>query len=138
MGDTEQSRIAIVNWIECAKLAFADREACYGDPEFVDVPLLELLSDPYSEKRRALIDPERASEELRPGLFEVEQDIGNPFMKSLADIAQFELPGGAVEKGRADPAFKLGNVPRDRRGRQPHLPPGLGERPGLDNLCEQG
>jgi gamma-glutamyltranspeptidase/glutathione hydrolase len=52
---------------ECAKLAFADREACYGDPRFADVPLAELLSAPYTEKRRALVDPARASDELRPG-----------------------------------------------------------------------
>ena len=52
---------------ECAKLAFADRDACYGDPRFVEVPLAELLSTPYTEKRRALVDPARASLELRPG-----------------------------------------------------------------------
>ena len=59
---------ALHTWIECAKLAFADREANYGDPAQVDVPLGELLSDGYSERRRALVDPARASLELRPGL----------------------------------------------------------------------
>jgi gamma-glutamyltranspeptidase / glutathione hydrolase len=53
--------------VEAAKLAFADREAYYADPEFVDVPLRELLSEPYAALRRALVDPERASMELRPG-----------------------------------------------------------------------
>ena len=53
--------------IETAKLAFADRETYYGDPDFVDVPLDTLLSKAYAAKRRALIDPERASLELRPG-----------------------------------------------------------------------
>ena len=53
--------------IETAKLAFADREKYYGDPDFVDVPLDLLLSKAYAETRRALIDPERASLELRPG-----------------------------------------------------------------------
>ncbi len=53
--------------VEAAKLAFADREAYYADPEFVDVPLNELFSEPYAALRRALIDPERASIELRPG-----------------------------------------------------------------------
>jgi gamma-glutamyltranspeptidase/glutathione hydrolase len=51
---------------ECAKLAFADREAFYGDPDFVDVPLDRLLSPAYNDERRALVRDE-ASEELRPG-----------------------------------------------------------------------
>jgi len=51
---------------ECAKLAFADREAWYGDPEFVDVSMDLLLSREYAEERRALVDDE-ASAELRPG-----------------------------------------------------------------------
>jgi len=53
--------------IEAAKLAFADREAYYGDPEFVDVPLDRLLSKGYAAERRALIDLQRASLENRPG-----------------------------------------------------------------------
>jgi gamma-glutamyltranspeptidase/glutathione hydrolase len=51
---------------ECAKLAYADREAWYGDPEFVDVPMATLLSPAYNDMRRKLIG-ERASLELRPG-----------------------------------------------------------------------
>jgi gamma-glutamyltranspeptidase / glutathione hydrolase len=52
--------------VECAKLAFADREAWYGDPDFVDVPLDELLSRSYADERRALVGG-TASAELRPG-----------------------------------------------------------------------
>ncbi len=51
---------------ECAKLAFADREAWYGDPDFTDVPLDMLLSREYAEKRRGLVT-EESSGELRPG-----------------------------------------------------------------------
>jgi gamma-glutamyltranspeptidase/glutathione hydrolase len=51
---------------ECAKLAFADREAWYGDPDFVDVPLQTLLSPAYAEARRRLISTESAPD-LRPG-----------------------------------------------------------------------
>jgi gamma-glutamyltranspeptidase/glutathione hydrolase len=52
--------------VECAKLAFADREAYYGDPRFVDVPVDGLLDPAYAEARRRLIG-EEASYELRPG-----------------------------------------------------------------------
>ncbi len=52
--------------VECAKLAFADREAWYGDPDFVDVPLDVLLSRSYADERRALVGG-TASAELRPG-----------------------------------------------------------------------
>jgi gamma-glutamyltranspeptidase / glutathione hydrolase len=52
--------------VECAKLAFADREAFYGDPEFVDVPLERLLSAEYNDERRKLVAAS-ASSELRPG-----------------------------------------------------------------------
>lgn len=55
-------------WIEAAKLAFADREACYGDPHHVDVPLETLLARAYAAERRGLIDAGTASRELRPGL----------------------------------------------------------------------
>ncbi len=53
--------------IESAKLAFADREAWYADPEFTRVPMEGLLSPRYAELRRGLIDPHRASYEQRPG-----------------------------------------------------------------------
>jgi gamma-glutamyltranspeptidase/glutathione hydrolase len=51
---------------ECAKLAFADREAWYGDPDFVEVPVELLLSREYADSRRALVSGE-SSTELRPG-----------------------------------------------------------------------
>lgn len=47
---------------EAAKLAFADREAYYADPAFVEVPVQGLLSRRYAELRRALIDPAQAAE----------------------------------------------------------------------------
>ncbi|HEX4211384.1 MAG TPA: gamma-glutamyltransferase, partial [Candidatus Binataceae bacterium] len=53
--------------VEIAKLAFADREAYYGDPQFTDVPLDALLSREYADLRRSLIDPNQASLEQRPG-----------------------------------------------------------------------
>ena len=62
-----ESPDSLHTWIECAKLAFADREASYADPRFADVPLDHLLSDAYNDERRKLVDPERASLEQRPG-----------------------------------------------------------------------
>jgi len=64
LGAMGQSSVHTIT--ECAKLAFADREAWYGDPDFVDVPLEMLLSRDYAERRRALVG-EEASAELRPG-----------------------------------------------------------------------
>jgi gamma-glutamyltranspeptidase/glutathione hydrolase len=52
--------------IECAKLAFADREAYYGDPAFDAVPFDVLLSKEYAANRRKLVG-EGASPDMRPG-----------------------------------------------------------------------
>ena len=51
--------------IEALKLAFADREAYYGDPNFSQLPLNELFSDAHGAKRFALIEPS-ASQNQRP------------------------------------------------------------------------
>jgi gamma-glutamyltranspeptidase / glutathione hydrolase len=56
-------------WTECAKLAYADREAFYGDPKFVEVPMQTLLSEAYNAERRTLVGRE-ASLEQRPGHIE--------------------------------------------------------------------
>ena len=55
--------------VECAKLAFADRESFYGDPEFTNVPVETLLSDKYNDARRKLVT-DKASLDLRPGTIE--------------------------------------------------------------------
>lgn len=56
--------------VEAVKIAFADRDEWLCDPDFVQIPLEELLSKEYAEKRRKLIDPRRAlvAEEIEPGL----------------------------------------------------------------------
>jgi len=53
--------------IECAKLAFADREKFYGDPKFTDIPIATLLSDAYNDERRKLISKDKASLDFIPG-----------------------------------------------------------------------
>ena len=65
MGNTSADYVHVVT--EALKLAMADRDTYYADPEFVDVPLSRLLSDAYTEIRRPLIDMQKASHEARPG-----------------------------------------------------------------------
>ena len=58
---------AIHTTVEAVKLAFADRDHYYGDPDFVKVPGPALLSSDYARIRRGLIDPARSNTEHRPG-----------------------------------------------------------------------
>lgn len=67
--------------IESAKLAFADREAYYGDPLFDKVPLDILLSKAYAAQRRNRIGTD-ASREMRPG------DVG----QGIPAYATFDVP----------------------------------------------
>ncbi len=86
--------------VESMKLAFADRDKFYADPLFVKVPMKTLLSDGYNDMRRKLIDPERASSEVRPG---------DPHrMKPLSEPYRYEQwPGGTTTCTVAD---RWGNV----------------------------
>lgn len=52
---------------EALKLALADRDRYYGDPNFVKIPMAELLSKNYAALRRPLIDQKRASLAQQPG-----------------------------------------------------------------------
>lgn len=53
--------------LEAMKLAFADREQYFGDPDFHDIPAAELLSPDYVALRADLIDMARASLDFVPG-----------------------------------------------------------------------
>ena len=53
--------------VEAMKLAMADREKYLGDQDFIKIPYDGLLSKEYARERRSLIDPQKASLELRPG-----------------------------------------------------------------------
>src|SRR2546423_312084 len=53
--------------VEVMKLAMADREKFLGDMDFIKIPYDGLLSKDYARERRKLIDPAKASLELRPG-----------------------------------------------------------------------
>jgi gamma-glutamyltranspeptidase/glutathione hydrolase len=91
---------ALHTWIECAKLAFADREACYADPAFEKVPLETLLSREYAEARRSLVDPGSASAELRPGLGRLPE--GWPFLAEAPQDTPVEPQALAAARGRSD------------------------------------
>ena len=83
---------------ECAKLAFADRDALYGDAE---VRLDILLSDEYSDDRRALVGDE-ASEEYRPGFGRLPQ-----MRDATTTVGAGEPSRGTVHLDIAD---RFGNV----------------------------
>lgn len=62
---------------EAMKLAFADREVYYGDPNFSEIPVAHLLSEAYAAERRKLVGTD-ASFDLRPGIvrgFEAQRDL---------------------------------------------------------------
>jgi gamma-glutamyltranspeptidase/glutathione hydrolase len=52
---------------EALKLAYADRDTYYGDPEFVKTPAEGLLSPDYAKQRAALIQPRHAEISFRAG-----------------------------------------------------------------------
>lgn len=83
--------------VEALKLGFADREAFYGDPEAVDVPLSTLLSSAYADERRKLIGP-HASMELRPG------DIGDA-KERVARVLAMAGKEKPVGPGGGEPTF---------------------------------
>jgi gamma-glutamyltranspeptidase / glutathione hydrolase len=101
--------------VECAKLAFADREAWYGDPDFADVPVPALLSFDYAAARRGLVGDE-ASADLRPG----SPDGRTPVLPGFVTRALTGFSGTGVA-----PDFDAGdlaNLPK-----LSNLDPGTGE-----------
>ncbi|HEX3588977.1 MAG TPA: gamma-glutamyltransferase [Pseudonocardiaceae bacterium] len=90
--------------VECAKLAFADREAWFGDVP--GVPLGGLLSDEYIAERAKLVG-DRASWELRPG----SPDGREP------KLPEFVAKGLGVNGGEPAPSGAVGEPTVDRGGR---------------------
>src|SRR3984885_5712146 len=88
--------------VECAKLAYADREAFYGDPDFVDVPTAALLSDTNNAERRQLVG-DTASVALRPG------DIEG--FGGAAEMVGGDAPRAAAAAGAGEPTVgRLGGT----------------------------
>jgi gamma-glutamyltranspeptidase/glutathione hydrolase len=54
-------------YVEASRLAFADRGAYLGDPEYVDAPVAGLLNKDFAATRRALIDPARTNAKAEAG-----------------------------------------------------------------------
>jgi gamma-glutamyltranspeptidase/glutathione hydrolase len=98
MGHFSADYVHVVT--EAIKLAMADRDEYYGDPNFVEVPLPALLSDAYTALRQPLIDMQTASLEARPG------DVHN--MQPIKEDGVFRPgPGGTTTCVIAD---RWGNV----------------------------
>jgi gamma-glutamyltranspeptidase/glutathione hydrolase len=102
--------------VEASKLAFADREAFYGDPEFVDVPIADLLSTAYNDDRRALIGQRADCGPLRPGRpggrepalpdlaaligqHAVDASVGEPTVRPETPLAASESGPAVSERG---------------------------------------
>jgi gamma-glutamyltranspeptidase/glutathione hydrolase len=73
----------IHTFVEAKKLAFEDRARYYADMDFVDVPVDVLISKDYAERRRELIDPEKASKKLLAGDAKLED--GDTIYLTVAD-----------------------------------------------------
>jgi gamma-glutamyltranspeptidase / glutathione hydrolase len=72
---------------EAMKLAYADREWYYADPDFVGVPQQGLLSKAYATKRRELIDLDTPSLKMQPGNpypYDSRQNASRPIPSEIA------------------------------------------------------
>ncbi len=91
---------------ECGKLAFADREAWYGDPRASDVPIAGLLDPQYAAQRRALVG-DKASGELVPG-----SPAGRaPALPGyvLAALSSAGTPDGSLDQGHTAQDSSMGD-----------------------------
>lgn len=112
--------------VEAMKLAYADREAYYGDPDFITVPIETLLSEPYAAERRRLIG-KTASLELRPGRvpgYEAQVD------RTLAMLGATSKTGAVYEPTMAHLSEKRGDTVHidviDRHGNMVSVTPSGG------------
>jgi len=106
---------------ECAKLAFADREAWYGDPDFTDVPVKALLSADYADARRQLVGAE-ASASLVPGAPDGRPPRMPDFVicrtagyddASVAPSLDVEPPAPRLDPGTGEPTMRTSGGPGD-------------------------
>ncbi|MBL8833361.1 MAG: gamma-glutamyltransferase family protein, partial [Rhodospirillales bacterium] len=112
--------------VEATKIAYADREAWYADPDFNDVPMKTMLSAKYNDERRKLIG-DTANFDLRPGApdgrnpslpkFNV---VGTkkmiPGMGGFGEPARVESDALATERYRDGGASAMARAGRAARG----------------------
>jgi gamma-glutamyltranspeptidase / glutathione hydrolase len=104
LADTAQGSAELVHAVvEAAKLAFADRDTWYADPDHADVPLDALLSTSYADTRRGLIGPE-ASDELRPGTPDGREAALPLRVRDQVAAARAALADGAPQARTGGPA----------------------------------
>jgi gamma-glutamyltranspeptidase/glutathione hydrolase len=109
--------------VEAMKLAMADREKFLGDMDFIRIPYDGLLSKEYARSRRALIDPAKASLDLRPG--SPEKFTTTTAQAALERPVSINLDGDAEHEG--DTSY-LALVDKDRNmvSFEPSLHSGFG------------
>jgi gamma-glutamyltranspeptidase / glutathione hydrolase len=94
---------------EALKLAAADREVYFGDPDFVDVPLDVLLSKDYAARRRAELDPAKAWPGMPPA-GEVGGALIPPWRPDPSAGAPLEIADTKPETSFLCVADRRGNV----------------------------
>jgi gamma-glutamyltranspeptidase / glutathione hydrolase len=92
LGDNTAEYIHHVH--EAIKLAYDDRNAYYGDPAFVSVPIGGLLSKAYATERRALIGPQAALDHRVGDPYRFDREVKPPAVR-YTPHAQGGRTGGA-------------------------------------------
>ena len=96
----------IHTFVESLKLAFADREMFLADMDFVKIPFPALLTEAYGARRRALIDPAKASVAFRPG-------NPGPGVSGSSSRPQFRIPVSGDAEHEGDTSY-VAVVDKDR------------------------
>lgn len=114
MGHNSADYLHVV--AESLKLAFADREAFYGDPDFVPVPGAQLLSKAYADERRKLIRRDTAWPEMPPagnGAGVAPEESGSAIMPSAdtSYVCTMDRQGNIFTASPSDPSYDTEVIP---------------------------
>ena len=128
--------------LEATKIAYADREAWYADPDFNDVPMKTMLSAKYNDERRKLIG-DTANFELRPGA----PDGRNPSLpkfntagvkKMIPGMGGFGEPARVESDALATERYRDGGASAMARGARAARGPAEGDTCHLDVIDRWG